>query len=68
MASSKYIEKVLADYGYTLCLDTSFLSNCNEVLAKVDEPISITKEVFHELDQLKNAPANGRSSGKKNST
>lgn len=58
MASSKYIEKVLADYGYTLCLDTSFLSNCNEVLAKVDEPISITKEVFHELDQLKNAPAN----------
>lgn len=61
MATTKYISKILANYtkqGYTLCPDTSFLINCNEALANLNEPISISKEVFAELDQLKNAPAN----------
>lgn len=58
--AKKQIEQALQNYvnkGYTLCPDTSFLMNASDVLAAYKrERIVISKQVYNELDEMKNAP------------
>lgn len=59
LSSAKQIFKRLQPYlqqGYILCPDTNFLMNASDVFPKLKhETVMISKQVYNELDNLKNS-------------